>query len=79
MKRRELLKMIAAVGAGWPASLKAQSAPLPEVGFLYAGNSAAGVPRTAAFLEGLRSRGYVDGRNMTLVARNAESKSDRFE
>jgi putative ABC transport system substrate-binding protein len=79
MKRRELLTIIAAVCASWPASLQAQPAPLPEVGFLYAGNSAAGVPRAAAFLEGLRSKGYVDGRNMTLVARNAESKSDRFE
>lgn len=73
---------MAALGgaAAWPSTAYAQAAAKsPEIGFLYAGNSAAGVPRIAAFLEGLASKGYFDGRNITLVARNAESKSDRFE
>lgn len=79
MDRRQF---IAALGGAvaWPSIAGAQSAAkLPEIGFLYEGNTAAGVPRRAAFLEGLASKGYVDGRNFTLVARNAESKSDQFE
>ena len=31
------------------------------------------------FCKGWASKGYVDGRNITLVTRNAELKSDRFE
>ena len=78
MRRREFITLLGGVAA-WPSIACAQAAKPPEIGFLYAGNSAAGVPRIAAFLEGLGSKGYVDGRNITLVARNAESKSDQFE
>lgn len=79
MDRRQLMVALGGAAA-WPSTARAQAASTPpEIGFLYAGNSAAGVPRIAAFLQGLASKGYVDGRNIALVARNAESKSDQFE
>ena len=79
MNRRQFIAALGGV-AGWPKAAWTQvTAKNPEIGFLYAGNSAAGVPRIAAFQEGLRSKGYLDGRNITLVARSAESKIDRFE
>jgi putative ABC transport system substrate-binding protein len=79
MDRRQFISALGGAAA-WPSIARAQApAKLPEIGFLYAGTSTAGVPRIAAFLEGLASKGYVEGRNITLVARNAESKSDRFE
>jgi ABC-type uncharacterized transport system substrate-binding protein len=79
MDRRQFISALGGAAA-WPSIARAQApAKLPEIGFLYAGTSTAGVPRIAAFLEGLASKGYVEGRNFTLVVRNAESKSDRFE
>jgi putative ABC transport system substrate-binding protein len=78
MKRRHF---IAALGASAYSGRSWAQAPaqIPEVGFLYTGNTAAGAPRIAAFLEGLRSKGYVDGRNIALISRIAESDFDRFE
>jgi putative ABC transport system substrate-binding protein len=58
----------------------AQTAPKPlEIGFVYEGIAPAGAVRAKAFQEGLRSRGYDEGRNIVTVIRNAESKSDQFE
>ena len=79
MERRHFLATLGAVAA-IPTAAGAQTAPRPpEVGFLYPGTTAASVPRIAAFLEGLKSKGYVDGRNIALVALNGESRGDRFE
>jgi putative tryptophan/tyrosine transport system substrate-binding protein len=79
MKRRQFIAALGAASA-CPQPLWAQvPAKIPEVGFLYTGKTATGTPRIAAFLEGLRSKGYVDGRNIALVARIAESNFDRFE
>src|SRR5450631_1070725 len=79
MDRRQFMAALGGA-ATWPSTVWAQAATkLPEIGFLYAGNSAAGVPRIAAFLDGLGSKGYADGRNIAVVAKNAESKSDQFE
>jgi ABC-type uncharacterized transport system substrate-binding protein len=58
----------------------AQTAAKPvEIGFVYEGVAAASIPRANAFLEGLRSKGYEEGRNVALVIRNGESQPDRFE
>jgi putative ABC transport system substrate-binding protein len=61
---------------GRPAA--AQTA-LPEVGFLHPGRSAAGAARLAAVNEGLRSRGFVDGRNVSVVSRFADFDSAKVE
>ena len=80
MDRRHFLATLGGVAAAGPSMATAQTAAkFPEIGFLYPGASTASVPRIAAFLEGLKSKGYVDGRSITLVVRNAESKSDLFE
>jgi putative ABC transport system substrate-binding protein len=58
----------------------AQSTAKPiEIGFVYEGIGAASIPRAKAFQEGLRSKGYEEGRNITTVIRNGESHPDQFE
>jgi putative tryptophan/tyrosine transport system substrate-binding protein len=69
IKRRILMAGV----AGWsiaPPS-RAQSG-VPEVGFLHPGKSAAMAPRLAAVFEGLRGRGFVEGQNVSIVARFAD-------
>jgi putative ABC transport system substrate-binding protein len=59
---------------------EAQTGPKPvEIGFVYEGIAPAGAVRAKAFQEGLRSKGYDEGRNVITLVRNAESKPDQFE
>ncbi len=61
---------------GLPAA--AQSA-MPEVGFLHPGSSAAGTLRLAAVNEGLRSRGFVEGKNVSVLSRFADFDPGKVE
>jgi len=68
MERRAFL-----LGLGGLAATPAQAhSPLPEVGFLHPGSSAALAPRLAAVIEGLRGRGFVDGQTVSVIARFAD-------
>ena len=50
-----------------------------EIGFAYEGIGPAGAVRAKALQEGLRSRGFEQGRDFTIVIRTAESRQDQFE
>jgi putative ABC transport system substrate-binding protein len=61
------------------ASAQAQQpAKVPRIGFLVASNPAANVARIAAFQDGLRELGYVEGKNIIFDYRYAEGKLDRL-
>ncbi len=76
MKRRALLS--ASMGAAAIAALpaRAQSAPR-RVGFLHPGKVEPGNVRLAAFAEGLRNKGFVEGRNVSVVVRAADYDAGR--
>jgi putative tryptophan/tyrosine transport system substrate-binding protein len=79
MNRREL---IGTAGAAllWSRAAGAQrGGKIPEIGIVYAGDTAMMETRLAAFLEGLQSRGYFEGRNVALLRRSAESQAQRYE
>ena len=79
MRRREFITLLGGAAA-WPLAARAQrAADTVEVGFLYTGSASAVPSRIAALHEGLRSKGYIDGQNMTVITRNAESRADQFE
>jgi putative ABC transport system substrate-binding protein len=78
-RRRDFILALAGAAA-WPCSGQAQSPThVPEIGFLYAGSASALPSRIVAFADGLRSKGYVDGQNVTVVARTAEWQSEQYE
>ncbi len=70
MKRRRLL---AATGAATLAALPAlaQGAPL-KVGYLHPGKVDANNMRLASFAEGLRTKGFVEGKNVSILVRAAD-------
>ncbi len=76
--RRRLLLYAGAL-AGAPLRVLAQAAPR-RVGFLYFGSrqSALQTGRYAAFLEGMRERGYEEGRDFALEARFADGRAERL-
>jgi putative tryptophan/tyrosine transport system substrate-binding protein len=78
MRRREFIGLVGGAAA-WPVVVRAQQkAGLPVVGFLHALAQAAVANRVAAFLEGLKAAGYLEGRNFTVEYRWAEGRYDRL-
>ena len=68
MERRAFLMGL----GGLTATSAAAQSGRPEVGFLHPGSAAALAVRLTAVTEGLRSRGFIDGQNVTVVSRFAD-------
>ena len=78
MRRRAF---IAALGgaAAWPVVARGQPAGMPVVGFLSTISPGAATQLVAAFHEGLKEQGYVEGRNIWIHYRWAEGRYDELE
>src|SRR5262249_44925522 len=75
--RRELFAAFA-VAAAWPRAATGQQPSLPAIGFLNAGSAGTFSELAAAFRQGLKTAGYVDGQNVRVEYRWAEGRSDRL-
>ena len=64
--------------AAWPLAARAQQPAIPVVGFLGAGARGPLREQIAAFQEGLKESGYVEGQNVAVEYRFAEGQFDRF-
>jgi putative tryptophan/tyrosine transport system substrate-binding protein len=64
------------VSLSFPA--EAQQAKVPKIGFLVPGSPSGFAARVAAFRQGLRELGYVEGKNITVEYRWAEGTLDRL-
>src|SRR5712671_4012477 len=71
MRRRGLLVTAAGVAAMVSMPAFAQSPPR-KVGFLHPGKVDPGNARLVTFSDGLRSKGYVEGRNVSIIVRGAD-------
>jgi putative ABC transport system substrate-binding protein len=56
----------------------AQQPKVPRIGFLVAGPASAVSARVEAFRQGLRERGYVEGKNIAIEYRYGEGKLERL-
>jgi putative tryptophan/tyrosine transport system substrate-binding protein len=74
MRRREFIAGISA--AAWPLTARAQQTAVPMIGNLSIFQANTGVP--VLFLQGLAEQGYVEGRNIEILSRYAESHEDRL-
>jgi putative tryptophan/tyrosine transport system substrate-binding protein len=74
MKRREFITPFGGAAAAWPLPLRVQHSPkVPRIGFLRFGYASAQGDRVEALLAGLRQLGYVDGKNIIIEFRWAET------
>jgi len=77
MRRRDF---IAAIGgaAVMPISVHAQQSPLPAVGFLRVTSHEDSTNLVAAFRQGLKEMGFVEGQNVTIEYRWADNQTDKL-
>lgn len=74
MRRRDLIAGIVGSLAAWPLAARAQqSENVPRIGFLRLGPTASHATRIAALRSGLRELGYVEGKNIAIEFRWAET------
>ena len=78
MRRREFIAALGGTAVAWPLSTRAQQPALPVIGFLISETSMTWREEIAAFQRGLAETGYVEGRNVAIEYRWAESHNDRL-
>jgi putative tryptophan/tyrosine transport system substrate-binding protein len=78
MKRREFVALLGGSVVAWPATGRAQQPGVPIVGFLSAATRDEFEPYEAAFREGLKEAGFVEGRNLSIEYRYADDHYDRL-
>src|SRR5262245_66498270 len=78
IQRRKFLATLGGAVAAWPLAARAQQPAMSVVGFLGAGARGPLREQIAAFQEGLKESGYVEGQNVAVEYRFAEGQFDRF-
>ena len=78
MKRRRFVTLLTGTIASWPLVAQAQQRALPVVGFLTSRTPGQAEYLVAAFLGGLKEIGFIEGQNVVIEYRYAESHYERL-
>ena len=78
MRRRQFITLLGGAAA-WPLAARAQQPAMPMVGFLRSVDGSEHEPhRVAAFRQGLKEEGFVEGQNVAIEYRSDEDQTDRL-
>jgi putative ABC transport system substrate-binding protein len=78
MRRRQFLGLVGGASIAWPLTGHAQKTTLPVVGFLNSASADGYASMAAAFRQGLKETGYVEGNNVAIEYRWADDRYDRL-
>ena len=79
MRRRDFLGVLGGTAVAWPRSAHAQQKAMPVIGFLGATSpDAANADYLRVFRQALKESGYVEGENVAIEYRWAETQLDRL-
>ena len=77
MRRRDFIAVIGGATVTWPLVARAQQ-PIPVIGFLNVASPEGYALYVAAFRDGLKESGYVEGQNVAIEYRWAEGQNNRL-
>lgn len=77
MKRREFIGLLGGAVASWPLGASAFDGTKPVIGFLRMTSAEDSAHLTAAFRQGLKESGFIDGENVAIEYRYADNHRDR--
>ena len=78
MRRRDLVAMIAGAATLRPLAPSAQQKAMPVIGYLSQRSPTDSASIVAAFRQGLKEKGYVEGQNVIIESRFAQGQIDRL-
>jgi putative ABC transport system substrate-binding protein len=78
MQRREFITLLGGGSVVWPLVARAQQPPMPVVGFLHGASPGPFKRFVAAFRNGLKDNGFVEGQNLTVEFRWAGGQYDQL-